>query len=135
MPHERLLFQASADFAGGGIQPGTDGFYDGCGIGKFAGLLFGIDFFAVNGHFEDAAAHRNECERTDILLQPQQLFRQTDGVRFIISHAAVLDFDFQSHNARNVEAIENRVKWSSSARQCPANASPVGRRSMVGSAG
>ena len=101
----------STGFGDGGLEFGADGFEDGCGVGELPGLLFGINFFAVDGDFEDAAAHRNERKRTDILLQPQQLFRQTDGLRFIISHAAVFDFDLKSHDDVNVQARENGVKW------------------------
>jgi hypothetical protein len=56
-----------AGFGVGGIEFGADSFENGCGIGKLPGLFLGIDLFAVDSDFENAAAHGNERERTDIL--------------------------------------------------------------------
>jgi hypothetical protein len=32
------------------------------------------------------------------LFEPQQFFRQTDGMRLVVSSGAIFDFDFQRHN-------------------------------------
>jgi hypothetical protein len=62
-----------------------------------AGLFFRIDFLAIDADLEHAAAHWNQCELADVLFELQQLVRQTDGARFVVSNAAIFDFDFQTH--------------------------------------
>jgi hypothetical protein len=54
-------------------------------------LFLGIDFLAVDHDLEHAAACGNELQRTDILFEPEKFFRQTDGLRLIVSHAAIFD--------------------------------------------
>jgi hypothetical protein len=62
-----------------------------------AGFLLGIDFLSVNAHFKDPATCRDQRQRTNILFQPQKFFRQTDGLRLVVSNAAIFDDYFQSH--------------------------------------
>jgi hypothetical protein len=62
-----------------------------------AGLFFGIDFLSIDADFEHTAAHRNQCELADVLFELQQLLRQTDGSRFIVSNTAIFDFDVYGH--------------------------------------
>jgi hypothetical protein len=56
-----------------------------------------VDEFPVDGDFEFAAAGRDEGERMNVLFEPQEFFRQTDGLRFVVSNAAILDGDRQWH--------------------------------------
>jgi len=54
-------------------------------------LLLGIDFFSVHRDFKDAASGWNEFQRTNVLFEPKKFFRQTDGLRLVVSHAAIFD--------------------------------------------
>jgi hypothetical protein len=68
-------------------------FHDRVGFGKLARGGLGVDGLAVGGDLKSATAPRNELQRGDILLKLEQFFRQTDGVRLIVSHRAVFDRD------------------------------------------
>ena len=60
-------------------------------IGEFARLELGVNQFAVQRQLETAAARGNQFEILDLLLVgAQQLGRQTDGLRLVVSHRAVL---------------------------------------------
>ena len=72
-------------------------FHDGVLFWKAACLEFGINKFAVDADFESATAGRNQLERANALLEFQKLFRQTDGMRFVVSDRAVFDDDFRAH--------------------------------------
>ena len=66
---------------------------------KFPRLFFRVDFLPVHNDFEDPATRRNQFQRSNILFEPQKFFRQTDGLRLIISHAAIFDRNLESHKA------------------------------------
>jgi hypothetical protein len=47
------------------------------------------------------------------LFELQQLLRQTDGTRFVVSKTAIFDFDFQAHlTARSVRFAKGCVKFT-----------------------
>jgi hypothetical protein len=54
-------------------------------------LFLGVDFLSVHGDFKDAASGRDERQRTNVLFEPKKFFRQTDGLRLVVSHAAIFD--------------------------------------------
>jgi hypothetical protein len=72
---------------------------DSVGIRVLAGFFFGIDFLSIDADLENTTAHRHKRELTDVLFELQQLLRQTDGTRFIVSNTAVFDFDVHWHFA------------------------------------
>jgi hypothetical protein len=80
-----------------GSAPGANGAEDCVGLGEFAGLHLGVDEFPVDGDLEFAAAGGGEGERLNVLFEPQEFFRQTDGLRFVVSNAAIFDGDLQWH--------------------------------------
>ena len=80
-----------------GSAAGANGAEDGVRFGEFAGLQFGVDEFPVHGDLELATAGGDEGERLDVLFEPQEFFRQTDGLRFVVSNAAILDGDLEWH--------------------------------------
>ena len=62
-------------------------------LGKLARLQFGIEQAPVGDQLEAAAAGRDQFQALDALFESgQQLARQTDGLRFVVSHRAVLQF-------------------------------------------
>jgi len=64
-------------------------------VGELTGSLLRIDLFAVGKHLEAAIVIWDERELTNALfILGEQLFRQTDGFRFISSGGAVFDADF-----------------------------------------
>jgi hypothetical protein len=85
-------------------ESGSDGLKNGVGLGKLAALQFGIDGFAVDRDLETTAARRNQLQRADALLQFKEFFRQTDGMRFVVSDRAVFNGDFQTHKRANARA-------------------------------
>ena len=52
---------------------------------------------AIDRDLELSTRRRNESDRTNLLFEPEKLFRQTDGIRFIVSNVAVFDSDFEAH--------------------------------------
>jgi hypothetical protein len=72
-----------------------------------AGLLLGINFLSINAYLKNTATHRHERELTDVLFELQQLLRQTDGARCVVSNTAVFDFDVYRHKlARQPKSCE-----------------------------
>ena len=62
-------------------------------VWKLAGFQLGIDQVAVDAQLEASAARGDELELFDLLLVGgQQLARQTDGLRLVVSHRAVFQF-------------------------------------------
>ena len=62
---------------------------------ELAGLHLGIDQVAIDRQLKAAAARRNHLQFADLLLvRAEQLARQTDGLRLVISHRTVLEFYF-----------------------------------------
>ncbi len=72
-------------------------------IGEFARLELGVDEFATHGQLETAAAGGNQLQVLDLLLvRAQQLGRQTDGLRLVVSHRAVFQFHMHHRTPRFV---------------------------------
>jgi hypothetical protein len=62
-------------------------------LGEFARLELGVDHLAIQRYFEAATAARDELEVLDpLFVGGQELGRQTDGLRFVVSHRAVFQF-------------------------------------------
>ena len=62
-------------------------------VGELAGLEFRVEQFAVDGQFETTAAAGDQFHVLDVLfVLVQELARQTDGFRFVVSDRAVLEF-------------------------------------------
>jgi len=74
------------------------GFDHGIEIGELARCLLGVNLLPIYGEFKHAAARRNEFQRANTLFELQQFFRQTDGLRLIVSSRAVFDCDLHGHN-------------------------------------
>ena len=65
-------------------------------IGELTGLQLRVNQFPIHGQLEAPAAARDELKVADLLFEfSEQLLRQTDGLRFVVSHRAV--FEFQAH--------------------------------------
>jgi hypothetical protein len=60
-------------------------------IRPFAGLEFGMEKFAIGANFEGAAARRNKSKRFNALAEFENLGRQTDGLRRVVSNDAIFD--------------------------------------------
>lgn len=81
-----------------------------------------MNFFAINAHLERAAARRHQRQRTDVLLQLEQFFRQTDGVRFVVSGRAIFDGYVHAHDrlsfglsvGRAMKAVKRRAVTAAS---------------------
>ena len=85
---QRLRYSS---FFCGFFRPLTDGRHHLRLIGKLACLQLGVQQLAIDGQFEAAAAAWDELQFLDLLLvRAEQLGRQTDGLRFVISHRTVL---------------------------------------------
>jgi hypothetical protein len=77
---------------------GADGLEGPLLVGELAGFQLGVEQFAVDAQLEAPAARRDQFQVPDLLfVSGQQFARQTDGLRFIISHRAV--FQFQVHGS------------------------------------
>ena len=70
---------------------------DGVEVRPFAGVEFGMERFAIGADFEGASAGRNQGERRDPIAELENLGRQTDSLRGVVSNAAILDPDFGFH--------------------------------------
>ena len=65
-------------------------------VGKLPGLQLGVKKSAIDCQLEASAPGRDKLQILDLLLvDAQQLRRQTDGLRFVVSHRAV--FEFHTH--------------------------------------
>jgi hypothetical protein len=83
------------------LKPGPDRLEHLLLVGELAGLELGVDQLAVDGQLETTAARWDQFEVADLLLElTQQLARQTDGLRLVVSHRAV----FQLHVHRGLLA-------------------------------
>jgi hypothetical protein len=70
-------------------------------VRPIAGIEFGMEQFAIGANFKSAAARRNEGERFDALAEFEDLGRQTDGLRRVVSNDAIFDRDFGFHPVRS----------------------------------
>ena len=73
-----------------------------------------MEQLAIGADFEGAAARWNEGERRDPIAEIENLSRQTDGFRCVVSNAAILDPDFDFHrsllSAPEISGKGGRVK-------------------------
>ncbi|CAN5554753.1 hypothetical protein BH20VER3_BH20VER3_14500 [soil metagenome] len=73
-----------------------------------------MEQFAIGGDLEGAAAGWNQGERRDPIAELEDLSRQTDGFRRVVSNHAILDPDFGFHRAllseNEVSGMGRRVK-------------------------
>ena len=60
-------------------------------IRPFAGREFGMEQFAISANFEGTAARWNKSKRFNALAEFENLGRQTDGLRRVVSNDAVFD--------------------------------------------
>jgi hypothetical protein len=70
-------------------------------VRPIAGIEFGMEQFAIGTNFKSATARRNQGERFDALAEFEDLGRQTDGLRRVVSNDAIFDRDFGFHLARS----------------------------------
>ena len=56
-----------------------------------------MEELAIGADFEGAAARRNQGKRLNALAEFENLGRQTDGLRRVVSDDAVFDRDFGFH--------------------------------------
>jgi hypothetical protein len=64
-----------------------------------SGLELGIDQVAVDAQLEATALGRDERERLNLLfVRGQQLARQTDGLRLVVSHRTVHEFNIHPYS-------------------------------------
>jgi hypothetical protein len=66
-------------------------------VRPLAGIEFGVERFAIGADFEGAAAGWDQGKRRDAIAEIENLSRQTDGFRCVVSNCAVLDPDFGFH--------------------------------------
>src|SRR4051812_4189520 len=75
------------------FQAAPDGLDHRLLVGELAGLQLRVDQFAVGAQLEAATARGNQLEILNLLLvSGEQFGRQTDGLRLVVSHRAVLEF-------------------------------------------
>jgi hypothetical protein len=73
----------------------TDGVKDPLFVGKLASIEFRVHKIAVERELEAPAGCRDQLQLADLLFVGCQEFaRQTDGLRLVVSHRAVFQFDF-----------------------------------------
>jgi len=75
----------------------ANGFENSARVGEFAGFFLGIDFLPVDAHLKNSAPGGDKSQGTNILFEPQKLFRQTDGLRLVVSNTAIFNSNFQCH--------------------------------------
>ena len=68
-------------------------------VRPFAGIEFGVERFTIGADFEGAAARWDEGKRRDPFAEVENLSRQTDGFRRVVSNRAILDPDFGFHRS------------------------------------
>ena len=79
------------------LQLRLDRFENCVEVRELAGLQFGINFLPIDADLKGAAARGHEFQGTDSLFQGKDFFRQTDGLRFVVSSRAIFDGDFRIH--------------------------------------
>jgi hypothetical protein len=78
------------------FQPAPDGVDHRLLVGELAGLQLRVEQLAVDAQLETAAARGNQLQVLDLLFVGREQFgRQTDGLRLIVSHRTI--FEFQMH--------------------------------------
>ena|SRR6266446_1513762 len=75
------------------FQPGAHSFDGPLLVRKLSGFQLRVNQVTVDAELEASAALGNQFELLDLLfVSAQQLARQTDGLRLVVSHGAVLEF-------------------------------------------
>ena len=73
-----------------------------------------MERFAISADFEGAAAGWNQGERRDAIAELENLGRQTDSLRGVVSNAAILDPDLGFHrsllSSSEISGKQERVK-------------------------
>jgi hypothetical protein len=78
---------------------GPDGLQDPFLLWELPGLQLRIDEIPVDRQLEATPARRNQFQIADLLLESrQQLARQTDGLRLIVSNRTVFQFHLHGHS-------------------------------------
>jgi hypothetical protein len=76
------------------LQAGADGIDHPFLFGELSRLEFRVDQLAVGGQLEASPASRDELQIADLLLvRREQLARQTDGLRLVVSHRTILQLE------------------------------------------
>jgi hypothetical protein len=65
-----------------------------------------MEQFAIGANFEGAAARRNQRKRLYALAEFEDLGRQTDGLRRVVSNDAVFDCYFGLHRNKLLSAAK-----------------------------
>ena len=77
---------------------------EGVKVRPSAGREFGMERFAIDADFEGAAAGWDQGERRNPIAELENLSRQTDGFRRVVSNRAVFDPYFGFHQELLPEA-------------------------------
>jgi hypothetical protein len=69
-------------------------------VGELAGLEFRVHQVAIDGDFKATAAGRLQLQALDTLLElAEDLGRQTDGLRLVVSSRAVTQMNFHARDS------------------------------------
>ena len=80
-----------------------------------------MERFAIGADFKGAAARWDESERRNAIAELENLSRQTDGFRRVVSNRAILDPDFGFHRSLlSSSEISGMRKAVKDGQQCPA---------------
>ena len=94
-------------------------------VGPLAGVEFGMEQFAIGADFGGAAAGWDQGERRDPIAELEDLSRQTDGFRGVVSNRAVFDPDLEFHRVLLSKA---RVATTDAGSRCSGSRLPVSGR-------
>src|SRR5262249_51193013 len=103
---------AAAKPAGGrrSLRQGADSAQHPVLVGELALLQFGVEQFPVDGQLEAAAVRGDELEVADLLfVGRQQLARQTEGLRLVVSAGAVPQFEVHEPSLRGSDRAGART--------------------------
>src|SRR5207302_977625 len=98
-PHEQLTAMAIRSTPGSepeaqSFKARRDGFDHRLFVGELAGLQLRVDQFPLHSQLEAASARGNQLQIVNPLLhRSEQLARQTDGLRLVVSHRTVFELD------------------------------------------
>jgi hypothetical protein len=83
----------------------AQGLEDGFRLGKLSRLQLGINLFAIQADLKRASTPGNQLERANPIFQFQYFFRQTDGMRFVISSGAIFNRNFRTRCFSHVHRL------------------------------
>jgi hypothetical protein len=84
----------------------ADGVHHPFFVGELPGLELGVDQVAIDRQLEAPAASGDQFQLSDLLLvRGQQLARQTDGLRLVPSHRAILEFQIHCALLRRIHPV------------------------------